>query len=320
MFQNYIKSYPLVNYYITMERSTIFNGYISTISMVIFNSYVKLPEGSIKIKSKMLKASRSSLSDASAFIRSAGFSSSSCWPSSDRVVKAHVTGVQMFQNIQTETNISQHLSKFSEKLEKQTSRHEVTMGKKKTSIHQINRRWHSFKKRNGQLANVGRLAAALAVAAAETSISSRALSVQRIRCGICEESTASRLGAGSWSSMAAKSPARRLKSTVLGEAPGAAAPGPTKIGAEPIEARQLRSVGFSVAARDDSDLAALAALDLAFFPRPRPRPRPRAKASNCEANSCRAVFGGTAGGSAGFEDTGIRGGISGSVLGLSSSW
>lgn len=65
----------------------------------------------------MLKASRSSLSDASAFIRSAGFSSSSCWPSSDRGIKAHVTGVQMFQNIQTETNISQHLSKFSENLE-----------------------------------------------------------------------------------------------------------------------------------------------------------------------------------------------------------
>lgn len=267
----------------------------------------------------MLKASSSSLSDASAFIRSAGFSSSSCWPSSDRGIKAHVTGINRCSNVSKYTNRNQHLSTSEQILRK----FRICFSSKLPDMrlpYQINRRWHSFKKKNGQLANVGRLAAALAVAAAETSISSRALSVQRIRCGICEESTASRLGAGSWSSMAAKSPARWLKSTVLGEAPGAAAPGPTKIGAEPIEARQLRSVGFSDAARDDSDLAALAALDLAFFPRPRPRPRPRAKASNCEANSCRAVFGGTAGGSAGFEDTGIRGGISGSVLGLSSSW
>ena len=36
--------YPLVNVYITMERSTIFMGK-STISMATFNSYVKLPEG-----------------------------------------------------------------------------------------------------------------------------------------------------------------------------------------------------------------------------------------------------------------------------------
>ena len=37
--------YPLVNVYITMERSTIFNGKTHYFSMVIFNSYVSLPEG-----------------------------------------------------------------------------------------------------------------------------------------------------------------------------------------------------------------------------------------------------------------------------------
>ena len=40
---------PLVNVYITMERSTIFNGKIhyKYLYMVIFNSYVKLPEGTV---------------------------------------------------------------------------------------------------------------------------------------------------------------------------------------------------------------------------------------------------------------------------------
>ena len=37
--------YPLVNVDITMERSTIFNGKTHYFSMVIFNSYVSLPEG-----------------------------------------------------------------------------------------------------------------------------------------------------------------------------------------------------------------------------------------------------------------------------------
>ena len=38
--------YPLVNVYITMERSTMLLMGKSTISMAMFNSYVKLPEGS----------------------------------------------------------------------------------------------------------------------------------------------------------------------------------------------------------------------------------------------------------------------------------
>ena len=37
--------YPLVICYITIERSTLFLMGKSTISMAIFNSYVKLPEG-----------------------------------------------------------------------------------------------------------------------------------------------------------------------------------------------------------------------------------------------------------------------------------
>ena len=37
--------YPLVNVYITMERSTIFNGKTHYFDWAIFNSYVKLPEG-----------------------------------------------------------------------------------------------------------------------------------------------------------------------------------------------------------------------------------------------------------------------------------
>ena len=38
-------SYPLVNVYVTMERSTMLLMGKLTISMAIFNSYVKLPEG-----------------------------------------------------------------------------------------------------------------------------------------------------------------------------------------------------------------------------------------------------------------------------------
>ena len=38
-------SYPLVNVYITMENHNAINGKL-TISMAIFNSYLKLPEGS----------------------------------------------------------------------------------------------------------------------------------------------------------------------------------------------------------------------------------------------------------------------------------
>ena len=38
-------TYPLVNCHITMERSTMLSMGKSTISMAIFNSYVKLPEG-----------------------------------------------------------------------------------------------------------------------------------------------------------------------------------------------------------------------------------------------------------------------------------
>ena len=37
--------YPLVNIHIAMERSTMLLMGKSTISMAIFNSYVKLPEG-----------------------------------------------------------------------------------------------------------------------------------------------------------------------------------------------------------------------------------------------------------------------------------
>ena len=43
-------SYPLVNVYITMERSTMFNGKIHYFDWAIFNSYVKLPEGMLKNK------------------------------------------------------------------------------------------------------------------------------------------------------------------------------------------------------------------------------------------------------------------------------
>ena len=39
--------YPLVNDFITMERSTHFFMGKFTISMAFFNSYVKLPEGNI---------------------------------------------------------------------------------------------------------------------------------------------------------------------------------------------------------------------------------------------------------------------------------
>ena len=42
---SYSNRYPLVNCYTTMERSTMLLMGKSTISMVIFNSYVKLPEG-----------------------------------------------------------------------------------------------------------------------------------------------------------------------------------------------------------------------------------------------------------------------------------
>ena len=40
-----IEGYPLVNVYITMERSTMLLMGKSTISMAMFNSFVKLPEG-----------------------------------------------------------------------------------------------------------------------------------------------------------------------------------------------------------------------------------------------------------------------------------
>ena len=40
-----IEGYPLVNVYITMERSTMLFMGKATISMDMFNSYVKLPEG-----------------------------------------------------------------------------------------------------------------------------------------------------------------------------------------------------------------------------------------------------------------------------------
>ena len=40
-----LTTYPLVNVYITMERSTMFKMGKSTISMAISNSYVSLPEG-----------------------------------------------------------------------------------------------------------------------------------------------------------------------------------------------------------------------------------------------------------------------------------
>ena len=43
--QNGMVIYPLVNSHITMERSTIFHGKIHYFDWVIFNSYVKLPEG-----------------------------------------------------------------------------------------------------------------------------------------------------------------------------------------------------------------------------------------------------------------------------------
>ena len=46
--------YPLVICYVAMERSTIFNGILSTISITIFNSYVKLPEGIPKKRMKGL--------------------------------------------------------------------------------------------------------------------------------------------------------------------------------------------------------------------------------------------------------------------------
>ena len=41
----WLSIYPLVNVYITMERSTIFNGKTHYFDWAIFNSYVKLPEG-----------------------------------------------------------------------------------------------------------------------------------------------------------------------------------------------------------------------------------------------------------------------------------
>ena len=40
----YLQQYPLLNVYITMENHLFFMGKL-TISMAIFNSYVKLPEG-----------------------------------------------------------------------------------------------------------------------------------------------------------------------------------------------------------------------------------------------------------------------------------
>jgi hypothetical protein len=43
---NQYSPYPLVNVYITMERSTMFNGKIIPLFLwAMFNSYVKLPEG-----------------------------------------------------------------------------------------------------------------------------------------------------------------------------------------------------------------------------------------------------------------------------------
>ena len=41
----YMVDYPVVIFHVAVERSTIFWGGKSTISMAIFNSYVKLPEG-----------------------------------------------------------------------------------------------------------------------------------------------------------------------------------------------------------------------------------------------------------------------------------
>ena len=41
MENNYGKQYPLVNVYITMEKSTIFYGKISYFDWAIFNSYVR---------------------------------------------------------------------------------------------------------------------------------------------------------------------------------------------------------------------------------------------------------------------------------------
>ena len=45
-----MRSYPLVNVYIAMERSTILNGKIHYFDWAIFNCYVSSPEGNLNFK------------------------------------------------------------------------------------------------------------------------------------------------------------------------------------------------------------------------------------------------------------------------------